>query len=122
MSEYLPQEVREGLETARKATLKRKSRMRVRVDGHDFHILRIWNNGFSLDVDDNPKLRGLVDLYKGEEHVSQCLIVATEEQSGEMRYEYKRQSLPRNSAPLDFVREDGAPAPLMEQDFTEPSL
>ena len=70
MSEYLPKEVRDGLERARKANMRKRSRMRVRVGDHDFTILRHWENGFSLDAEDAPSLRGLVDVYDGGRHLS----------------------------------------------------
>lgn len=113
MSEYLPKEVREGLENARKANLKRSNRMKIRVDERVFKVLRIWDNGFSLDSSDAPKLRGLVDLYSGERHVSQCLIVASAEEAGEVRYEYKRNTTLRDRAPLDFARDENAPVALI---------
>lgn len=113
MSEFLPKEVREGLEAARKAHLKRKNRMRVRVDRRVFQVLRVWDNGFSLDATEAPRLRGLVDLYNGERHVSQCLIVASAEEAGEMRYEFKRRTAAVDRAPLDFVQDDLAPVELL---------
>lgn len=115
MSEYLPREVREGLEVARKDRLKRSSRLRVRVDGHIFQVLRSWKDGFALDADDSPHLRGLVDLYQGDRHVSQCLIVASAEEAGEMRYEFKRRTLASDRRPLDFARDEQAPVALLEQ-------
>ena len=78
MSEYLPKEVREGLEAARKRNRARKSRLRVRVGDQTFTILRYWDEGFALDAEDAPQLRGLVDVYDGARHMSQCLIVASE--------------------------------------------
>ena len=52
MSEYLPQDVRDGLELARKQKLRQKSRMRVRAGDQTFTILRHWDTGFALDADD----------------------------------------------------------------------
>ena len=113
MSEFLPKEVREGLERARKLSLKKKSRMRVRVGDHDFTILRQWENGFSLDVEDAPSLRGLVDVYDGARHLSQCLIVASEEENGEMRYEFKRATATSDGPALDYEKDIDAPVGLI---------
>lgn len=115
MSEYLPKEVREGLELARKRALRKKSRLRIRVGEDVFAILKLWDDGFSLDSEDAPHLRGLVDLYDGARHLYQCLIVASEEELGQMRYEFKRSTEVKNTAPLDFVREENAPVALIEQ-------
>ncbi|NNE79826.1 MAG: hypothetical protein HKN18_06085 [Silicimonas sp.] len=104
MSEFLPKEVREGLEQARKHKLRKKSRMKVRVGDQSFTILRYWDDGFALDADDAPQLRGLVDLYDGGRHLSQCLIIASEEDGGEMVFEFKRATVAADQAPLDYER------------------
>jgi len=116
MSEFLPKEVREGLELARKRSMKKKSRLRVRAGDHDFTILRYWSDGFALDLEDTPHLRGLVDVYDGARHLSQCLIVASEEDGAEMVYEFKRETPAMNSAPLDYDRPDDAPIALIGRD------
>ena len=113
MSEYLPKEVREGLELARKRALRKKSRLRIRVGDAVFPVLKLWEDGFSLDISDAPHLRGLVDLYDGSRHMYQCLIIASEEEHGKMRYDFKRSTEVRNRVPLDFVREENAPVALI---------
>ena len=115
MSEYLPKEVREGLERARKRDARKKSRLRVRVGDETFTILRYWEHGFALDVEDAPHLRGLVDVYDGARHLSQCLIVASEEDAGEMVYEFKRETAAVDRPPLDYSRDDNAPKALIER-------
>lgn len=113
MTTFLPKEVREGLELARKRDLKRKARMRVAVGDEVFPILEYRDGGFALDIDNAPKLRGLVDLYDGARHLSQCLIVASEEDGQLMRYEFKRSTAATDKAPLDFVRDETAPVALL---------
>ncbi|MDD9921825.1 MAG: hypothetical protein OXQ92_06040 [Boseongicola sp.] len=115
MSEFLPKDVRDGLELARKRNIKKKSRLRVHVGDHAFTILRYWDDGFALDVDDAPHLRGLVDVYDGSRHISQCLIVASEEEAGEMVYEFKRETTATDKAPLDYVKDEKAPIALLTQ-------
>lgn len=114
MSEFLPKEVREGLREARKLSQRKKSRLRVRVGDQVFTILRYWDEGFALDADDTPHLRGLVDVYDGARHLSQCLIVASEEDEGEMVYEFKRATAAFDQAPLDYERLAG-PVALIEK-------
>ena len=113
MSDFLPKEVREGLEAARKRDLRVKSRLKVRVGDQTFTILRYWDTGFALDRDDAPHLRGLVDLYDGARHLSQCLIVASEEGPGEMVYEFKRETAVADCPPLDYSRDEAAPVALI---------
>ena len=113
MSEYLPREVRAGLELARKANRKKMSRLRVRVGEESFTILRHWDEGFALDKEDAPHLRGLVDLYDGARHLSQCLIVASSEDEGEMIYEFKWATPATDRAALDYIRDEAAPVALI---------
>jgi hypothetical protein len=113
MMTFLPKEVREGLELARKRDMKRKARMRVTVGDQVFPVLDYRDGGFALDIDNAPKLRGLVDLYDGTRHLYQCLIVASEEDGGLMRYEFKRSTAFTDKAPLDFARDDDAPVALL---------
>lgn len=113
MSTYIPDEVREQLNAARLAGLKKTSRLKVMV-GDDCHtVLRMWHDGFSVEQDTAPALRGLVDLYDGDRHLYQCLIIATEAEGGEQRYEFKRSTVAADRAPLDHYREQDAPLGLL---------
>jgi hypothetical protein len=113
MSDLLPKYVRDGLEAARKRDLQRKSRLKVKVGDQTFTILRYWDEGFSLDTEDAPHLRGLVDVYDGARHLSQCLIVASQEDAGEMVFEFKRETMTADTAPLDYDRDEHAPIALI---------
>ena len=113
VSEFLPQDVRDGLEAARKADLKRKSRLRVQAGDDLFPVLRLWETGFALDSENAPKLRGLVDLFNGGVHLYQCLIIASSEEHGEMIFEFKRNTAAVDKAPLDFYRDKDAPIALL---------
>ncbi len=113
MTTYLPKEVQEGLEQARKRDLKKSARLRVAVGDDVFPVLEFRDGGFALDLDNAPKLRGLVDLYDGGRHLYQCLIVASEEDGALMRYEFKRSTAAVDKAPLDFARDENAPIALL---------
>lgn len=113
MSTFLPKEVQEGLDQARMRDLKKKSRLRVHVDDEVFPVLRFWDTGFSLDAENAPHLRGLVDLYDGSRHLYQCLIVASDEENGQMIYDFKRNTAAVDKAPLDFARDENAPIALL---------
>ena len=109
MSEFLPKEVRVGLEEARKKHLRRSSRLRVTAGGETFNVLRYWDDGFSLDADHTSHLRGLVDIYDGSRHLYQSLIVASEVEAGELICTMKRSTPALDRAPLDFERDENAP-------------
>jgi hypothetical protein len=113
MTTFFSKEVLEGLEQARKRDLRKKSRLRVAVGEEAFRVLELREGGFALDVEDAPKLRGLVDLYDGARHLYQCLIVASEEDGHLMRYEFKRATPATDRAALDFARDEAAPVALI---------
>lgn len=114
MSTFLPPEVQAGLDAARKAALKRASRIRIQVDDTIYPVLRSWEGGFALDGDSAPTLRGRVDLYDGTRLLSHCLIIASEEEHGELRFEYKRMTDVTGEQPLDFYRAPDAPIALLD--------
>ena len=114
MTTFVPKEVQAGLDRARLARLKKGSRLRLSVDGVSYQVLRKWETGFSIDAATAPHLRGLVDLYDGAIHLFQCLIVASEEEADEMRFEFKRLTAVSDQPAIDFVRKVDAPVALIE--------
>lgn len=113
MLEHLPKEILEGLAQARRRERRRRNRLRVRVGDEMVPILRFGDEGFSLDAQDAPQLRGLVDIFDGGRHLCQALIVYSALEGDEMLYEYKRNTAATDRAPLDFPREDDAPVGLL---------
>ncbi|QOL81613.1 hypothetical protein F3W81_12720 [Pseudooceanicola spongiae] len=113
MTTYLPKDITDGLIAARKLAQRKASRLRVEVDGKSYKVLRRWQNGFSVEADVAPRLRGLVELFEGATFLSSCLIVAAAEEDGEMQYEFKRSTAARDQAPLDFQQEEEAPVALL---------
>lgn len=116
MTTFLSQELREGLAAAQRLAQKRNSRLRLDVDGRLYPVLRAWEGGFAMDLDDAPHLRGLVDLYEGGRHLSQCLIIASEARGDEMWFDFKRSTRVTDRAPLDFARDEMAPVALIARD------
>ncbi len=114
MTDFLTEELRKGLAEARKLAARKSARLRVHVGEDAYPVLRSWATGFSLDAQDAPHMRGLVDLYEGGRHKAQCLIIASEEEGGEMRYEYKRATQAHDRAPLDCARDPDAPVAMIE--------
>ncbi|MDZ4096209.1 MAG: hypothetical protein U1D35_15025 [Paracoccaceae bacterium] len=109
MLEFLPKEVRDGLEAARKRDLKRRSRLRVQLGKEVFPLTRFWDGGFALDAARVPQLRGLVDIYDGARHIFQCLIVASMVENDELICDFKRSTPVTERPPLDFWRDENAP-------------
>ncbi|KIC41712.1 hypothetical protein RA28_20165 [Ruegeria sp. ANG-S4] len=113
MSTYVSREIRAELDAARIASLKKSSRLRVELGDNSFKILRLWRDGFAVEAAETPRLRGLVDIFDGANHLYQCLIVAAQEDGGEMQYEFKRNTVATDKAPLDFYRAPDAPIALL---------
>lgn len=110
MLEFLPQDIRDGLEAAKRRDTKRRSRLRVQVGESVFPILRMWENGIALDAARTPHLRGLIDIYDGANHILQCLIVASTVENGEVICDFKRSTTVTDRPALDFVRDETAPS------------
>lgn len=102
MSSYLPQSVRDELAAAQKTARRRRATRVVHIGDEAFPILDMTDRGFCVDVDDAPRLRGLIDIYDGPRHLYQALIVASEQQGDVMRYEFKRNTAASLRAPVDF--------------------
>jgi hypothetical protein len=115
MFEFLPKDVFEGLAAARNRSSERKSRMRVQVGEAVFPITRMWENGFALDAALAPNLRGLVDIYDGAKHVSQCLIVASTAENGDLLCEFKRSTAVQATPPLDYERDESKPVAYLSR-------
>lgn len=113
MSAYMSKEVREGLQEARKAQLAKKTRLRVRIGEDVYPILRFSEKSFAIDAENAPHMRGLVDIYDGARHLYQALIMATSFDGFAMVYEFKRNTVASDQAPLDFERDEAAPIALI---------
>lgn len=115
MSTYVPKAVQDALDHARLHKARSKSRFRVQIGEDVFPVLRLWDSGFAVEAETASHLRGLVDLFDGSRHIFQCLIVASEEEADEMRYDFKRATLAADQAPLDFFRAPDAPIGLLSK-------
>ena len=104
MSTYVSDEVSAGLEAARKAALKRKTRMRVGVGVETVPILSFDEAGFTTRAQGTSQLRGLVDIYEGRKHLYQALIVTSEEVDDTLYYEFKRVTRAEDHPAADYVK------------------
>lgn len=109
MQEFLPKDLAASLHEAQLAQARKKSRLRLNIDGREYPVLRLWQDGLALDAGLTTHLRGLVDIYDGARHILQCLIVASEIAGGELRCSFKRSNTVSDRAPLDYWRDENAP-------------
>ena len=82
MSTFLSKDVIAGLEAAQNADLRKKSRLRVESNKNSYPVLQLKKSGFCVEVERAPMIRGLVDLYDGDKHLKQCLVVALRKKMG----------------------------------------
>lgn len=115
--QFLSNEVRAGLDAARKMAQVRRSRLRVHVGTETYPIVRYWQNGFAIDATHTSHLRGLVDIYDGSRHLTQCLIMASTIENGDLVCEFKRNTMAMDEAPLDFERNEARPIGLLPRKF-----
>ncbi len=113
MSEFLPDAVRRGIDSARIAMLRASHRLCVHDDDRVHRIARLWDGGFALAADAAPPLRGLVDIYDGPRHVAQCLVFAAQDDRGRPIYEFKRMTQVADAPAADFERATALPAGLI---------
>ena len=105
MSTFLSKDVLAGIEAAQKTSLKKKNRLRVEFNKNHFPVMWLTQNGFCVEAEMAPMIRGLVDLYDGDRHLKQCLIVASKEENGLVHFDFKRKTATQTSAPKDFYQE-----------------
>lgn len=113
MSEYLPKELREQLAAAQRVNKRKRATRSVHVGDEAFAILEMSDHGFAVAAEEAPRLRGLIDIYEGAQHLYQALIITSSEDGDMMRYDFKRNTATAFTAPVDFVQSDTRPAGLL---------
>ena len=93
MSTFLSKDVLAGLEAAQKMSLKQKTRLFVKFNKNYFPVMRLTKNGFSVEAEMAPMIRGLVDLYDVDRHLKQCLLVASKEENWLVHFVFKRENI-----------------------------
>lgn len=113
MLEFLPAEVREGLERARRRAPARRRKLALHLGDAVFPILRLWDGGFAVEASRLHRLRGLVEIHEGGRPLLACLIVASEVTEGELICTFKRAAPIRDRAALDYELPPDRPATLL---------
>ncbi|MCF6306172.1 MAG: hypothetical protein L3J33_12480 [Rhodobacteraceae bacterium] len=113
MDAHLSKEILDGIKRARKLAMRKKNRLRVHAGDEIYPVLALKGDGFEMEADVAPHLRGLVDLYDGGRHLAQCLIIHSESEHDIMRYEFKRRTDVTDGPAKDFVVDKNAPVALL---------
>lgn len=110
MLEFLPEDVRKGLEIARIRAARKGSRLSVHVDDAVYPILSLADTGFRVEARRVPYLRGLVDIFDGPRHLSRALIIAASEDGPVVSYEFKRETIARDTPIRDYADDRAEPS------------
>lgn len=113
MEAHFSPDVMAGIRKARMDDAVKKNRLRVHTGDIVHPILKIWEDGFSMEAEGAPHLRGLVDLFDGARHLLQCLVIHSEIENGVMLYEFKRHTVISDEAPKDYAVDENAPMALI---------
>lgn len=113
MEQHFSDEILEGIARARLLAERKKSRLRVYAGDEVHPVLKSWENGFSVAGGGQKHLRGLVDLYDGSRHLSQCLIVRSKAEGDVTHYEFKRRTDVADHPAVDYEIADGKPIALL---------
>ncbi len=113
MDAHLSKEILDGIKRARKMALRKKNRLRVHVGEEIYPVLSLKSDGFEMESDAAPHLRGLVNLFDGGRHLAQCLIIHSEPEGDIMRYEFKRRTDVTDGPAKDFAVDQNAPVALL---------
>ncbi len=101
MDEYLSTEIRTSLGEVSASPSKR---LMVVSDGRRIPVCRRWKTGFSVGEENARHLRGLVELYEGDQLLGWCLVCHEAADGAEQRFEFKRFVGAGETAPVDFER------------------
>lgn len=104
--EILPNDVLAAMHAATDRETRRRSRLRIEVAETSYRVLRRWRGGFALDAGQIGHLRGRVGLFEGIQHLSECLIVASELADGELICTIKSETPVSRGPAQDYERDE----------------
>ena len=113
MLEFLPAEIREGLERARRRAPARRRKLALHLGDAVFPILRLWDNGFAVEASRLNRLRGFVEIHEGSRPLLSCLIVASDVTDAELICTFKRATPILTRAALDYELPEDLPVTLL---------
>ena len=77
--------------------------VQVRLRGDTYRDLDLTSESVLIEASDSATLRGYADIWDGERHVAQCLIVLAAPEGDLLRCSFKRRTPFRTMPPPDFA-------------------
>ena len=76
---------------------------RVRAGEREARVLQLATDGFVIEADGRPPLRGYADIFRGDERILRGLVIVSWAREGKVGYEFKRGTTD-GTMPVDYVR------------------
>lgn len=102
MESSLPPGLASEMEVARRNRTRRKGRYAVLAGDRRHPLMILTADGFAIEADGRPPLRGYVDILEGETRIDRRLVVCSWAEDGLVGYEFKRESA-IGGVPADHV-------------------
>ena len=80
-----------------------RRRMELEAGSRRFPVLDLRPESCLIDAPDGAVLRGFADIWDGERHVAQCLILLAAPDGDLLRCTFKRRTPARSEPPRDFA-------------------
>ena len=103
METKLPSQVAEALAANAAAIHAKQNRYRVRAGTREVRLVDLALDGFVIEADGRPPLRGYADIFRGDECILRGLVICAWAADGLVGYEFKRGTTD-GTPPSDYVR------------------
>jgi len=103
MESVLPGDVLSELELGRRKSRRARTRHLVVAGDREHRIMELTDDGFVIEADGLPHLRGYVEIMLGEERIARRLAVFAWARDGLVGYEFKHDAAGRDT-PADYVK------------------
>ena len=103
MESILPGDVLSAMEAGRRKNRRARTRHLVVAGERQHRIMELTEDGFVIEADGLPHLRGYVEVMLGEEVVARRLVVFAWASDGRVGYEFKHDAASRET-PADYVK------------------
>ena len=92
MDAIIPPEMAGALEGDRRERARRRSRFSVKWEDGELPVLELTPDGFVIEAEGTPPLRGYTDIFQGDERILHGLVICIWARDGLVGYEFKRGS------------------------------
>ena len=103
MESVLPGDLLSEMELGRRKSRRARTRHLVVGGERQHRLMELTDDGFVIEADDLPHLRGYVEIMLGDERIARRLAVFAWARNGLVGYEFKHDASGRE-APVDYEK------------------